>query len=126
MAKYNLEPVDVTKECLTSSNKYNKVVSNLLLNDIWTFSVSASEYALSYGGVDEYQITITSWTNPSAGYYYKDVDHSSVFSSKDVTVQITKLDTLRVIEPKKIINSSTTVKRIVISEDIDVRVNIQG
>ncbi len=119
---HDLYPVDVTLGC-DGQNRYNKVVSNKLLNDIFTWSESASAESYTHEGVFEYQEEITSWT-VSGDSFYKDITHN--LGNNYCTVQISNLESSNQLGLKKAIAISNNVTRIVMASAGDMRVNIQG
>lgn len=123
---HNLGAVDFSS---CGDNIYNKVISNKMLNDIFTTASNLSSgSSLSGSCIAEYQEDISSgsWIVSGSNYYYYDTTHTGV-SGQNVSVQVASGGSLKeYFEPIKIINFNSTVTRILISNNIDVRVNIQG
>jgi len=118
---HDLHPVQYDS-CL--DNRYNKVVSDLFLNDIYNNSIAAGSILIPNQNVGEVKELVTSWTS-SGSTFYKDISHPD-FNHKDVTVHVIKDGSKMQIMPKRIINLTSTVTRIFMNSELDVTVNVQG
>ena len=118
---HDIHPVDYESGC--NDDKYNKVVSNKFLYDILQGCYAGDTETITYNGVTEYSQNITSWT-ASGGVYYKDINHTNV--KNDSSIVLIKIDDYEEIIPKKIIHIGVNTTRIVVSEDIDVIVIVDG
>jgi hypothetical protein len=119
---HDLHPVDYESGC--DDNRYNKVVSNKFIDDIWNWSIAEGSETLSNQGVFELQQSL-SWT-ASGDSYYCDISHPVDITSQEVSIILIKSDDERQVMPKKIINVSTGITRVVMDSPINVIVNMHG
>jgi len=119
---HDIYPVDYSSGC--DDNKYNKVVSNKMLYDIITWCTAEGSESLEYGGVNEHQEEVTTWT-PSGDIFYKDVSHSNIIG-KTTIVRLAKINDKKEIVPKRIRHLNSTATRIFMDYEVNVNVNVQG
>jgi len=116
---HDLYPVDYESGC--DDDRYNKVVSNKFVDDIWDWCVAEGTETVENQSVFELQQSL-SWT-ASGDTYWCDISHPSNIG-QDVLITLVKLD--KQILPKKIINVSSAITRIVVDHSVDLIVNMQG
>ena len=116
---HGLEPVDETDTDIV----YNKLVSNSLINHVWSVLTSAGAASISVSGAAAAAFNISSWTS-SGDLYYADLDH---YLNRDYPViSVYKSSNGRQIQPNDIESISTSRTRIWMSEEVTLDVTIIG
>ena len=118
-APHGLLPVDQN----SSNAVYNKLVSNSLMNYIFSAITSAGTISIQASAALERNFTITSWT-PSGSDYYLNIDH--FIGRQYPIVQVRELPSRDLIVPKKVVSMDTNRIRLFVSADIDAEVTIVG
>lgn len=116
---HDIEPVDWTDTDTT----YNKLVSNSLMN--YVFSVLASAGTLSIdasGAIGRYYEVLT-WT-PSDDYFYVDLTHG--IGREYPAVQVTETTDSTRVMPQRVQSLSSNSLRIWVSEQFDAEITIIG
>jgi len=117
---HGMEPVDEND----TNTDYNKLVSNVKMNHIWSVLTSAGAASISISGSAVREFDVTSWTS-SGDLYYADLDH---FLNRNYPiVSAYKTSNGKQIQPNEIESISNSRIRIWMPEDtIDLDVTIIG
>ena len=124
---HNIEPVE---RCVTDAT-FNKVVSNLWANQIYTAAISASEVTtLDASAADVSLNTVNAWT-PSGDLFYADIDPVSgswgVFNNDYPIVQLVDTSDFTSIVGADVLSLSASAVRIFVADNtITARVTIIG
>ena len=116
---HNFTPVDNTK----TDEIYNKLVSNSLMNYIFSAIASAGTLSIAATGAVERRFNITSWSS-SADAYYTIINH---FIGREYPViQVHKTDNNFQFYPKKVKSLDENSLELWVSEDINTTVTVIG
>lgn len=116
---HDIEPVDWTD----TDDTYNKLVSNSLMN--YVFSVLASAGTLSIdasGAVGRYYQVLT-WT-PDGDYYYVDITHG--IGREYPVVQVARTADNLIVYPRRVQSLNANATRIWVSEQFNAEITIIG
>lgn len=116
---HGVEPVDSTD----TNTDINKLVSNSLLNYIFSVLTSAGTISIDASGAVVRDFSITSWTS-SGGEYYTVINH---FLGRDYPViQLRDSADDELISPAKVTKVDSNSTRVWVSEDIDAKITVIG
>lgn len=116
---HNLSLVDYTD----TNTDYNKLVSNSLMNYMYSVMTSAGAASISASAAVAREFDITSWTS-SGNSYYTEIDH---FLGKTYPiVSVYKTSNSRKIEPDEIESVSSSKIRIWMPEEVNLDVTVIG
>ena len=106
-----------------SDTTYNKLVSNSLMNHIWSVVTSAGAMSISASAAAVREFDVTIWA-PSSDIYYADLDH---FLNRQYPVVILyKASNGEQIQPLNIESISVSRIRIWMPEEVSLKVTIVG
>lgn len=117
---HDLQPVDWND---ATDNTYNKLVSNQLMNYVFSVLASAGTLSIDASGAVGRYVYVLSWT-PNGDYYYTDILHN--LGREYPAVQVVKTSTNEWVIPRKIESTSTNSVRVWVSEQFDAEITIIG